>query len=162
MWKKWLPFLLAGLSLSLSACSTEILIEHKIESIMSNSEDDTSSLYESNESISSPGTENPNAVGEFRLSDYKWEMETYPSDKNVGPTNDAETAIQKAKELYIEKFSVINGQTYDPLEYVKISIAFDENNQCWLITGTLPPDMFGAVPMALIQKDGKVLAVWMG
>ena len=162
MWKKWLPFLLAGLSLSLCACSTETLIEHKIEEIISNSEDDISSFHEPDESISGSSSENPNAIGEFRLSDYEWEMETYPSDKNVGPTNDAETAIQKAKELYFEKFGVMNGQPFNPLKNVEITVAYDKYNQCWLVSGTLPVEIDGAVPMALIQKDGKVLAVWMG
>lgn len=100
-------------------------------------------------------------ISEFDLSNYKWEIETFQSDKNVGKVNDSNTAIAQAKELWIEKYGTINGIPYDPTHGRKVNVYFDYSNDCWLIRGTLPPNTKGSVPSAIIQKDGTVLAVWM-
>ena len=99
-------------------------------------------------------------IGEFDLANYQWEIETFPSDKNVGEVNDAKIAIEKAKELWIEKFGLINGKPYDPTQGRKVNVSYDAENECWYINGTLPRNWNGGVPHALIQKDGKVLAIW--
>ena len=101
-------------------------------------------------------------VLKFDLTNYQWGIENFPSDKNVGYVDNANTAIEKAKELWIEKYSMFGGQPYNPLDGVKIIVSYDYERDVWLINGTLPPDIDGVVPQALIQKDGKVLAVWMG
>lgn len=102
------------------------------------------------------------AVGEFTLTKYQWEIENFPSDKNVGQVNDSNTAIEKAKELWIEKFSTAGGKPYNPINGKKIEVSYDSEKECWHINGTLSSNVDGAVPQALIQKDGEVLAVWMG
>ena len=109
-------------------------------------------LFNSNKSLD---------VGEFSLSNHQWAIETFPSDKNVGSIDDANTAIEKSKELWIEKYSVVAGQPNNPINGKPIKVYFDEKNDCWYVHGTLPSNINGAVPSALIQKDGKVLAVWM-
>ena len=43
--------------------------------------------------------------GAFALSKYQEEIEASPSDRNVGQIDDAETAVAKAKELWLEKYS---------------------------------------------------------
>ena len=101
-------------------------------------------------------------AGEFSLANYQWEIETFPSDKNVGRVDDANVAVEKAKELWLDKFSMVNGQPYNPVNGRKIKVSYDSENDCWLINGTLPSNTKGSVPCALIQKDGKVLAIWMG
>ena len=101
-------------------------------------------------------------VGEFDVAKYQWEIENFPSEKNVGQVNNVNTAIEKAKELWIEKYSTVNGQPYDPIKGREIEVFFDNNNDCWLIKTTLPPNTKGSVPCAIIRKNGMVIAVWMG
>ena len=100
--------------------------------------------------------------GNFNLSDYQEEIEHFSSDKHVGNIDSAQMAAEKAKELWIEQFSR-DGQKYK-LKGKVIIVAFDEENECWLIKGTLPqkPNLVGGVPCALIQRDGTVMAVWHG
>ena len=99
-------------------------------------------------------------VREFDLAKYQWALDIFPSDKNVGEVQDKNIAIEKAKVLWIEKYGIINGKPYDPTRGLKVNVSYNTENQCWHIYGTLPPDVDGGVPHALIQKDGKVLAVW--
>lgn len=102
------------------------------------------------------------SIKEFDVEKYQWEIENFPSEKNVGQVNDVNTVIEKAKELWIEKYSTINGQSYDPIKGRKIEVFFDNNNDCWLVKTTLLPNTKESVPHAIIRKDGMVLAVWMG
>ena len=54
-------------------------------------------------------------------------------------------------EIYGE--SVKNKKPYN--------VSFDEQNQVWMIQGTLPKNWDGGVPHILIQKsDGRILAIW--
>ena len=99
-------------------------------------------------------------IGEFDLTNFQWEIETFPSDKNVGQVDNANTAIEKAKELWIEKYSVVAGQPNNPINEKPIKVYFDEKNGCWYVHGTLSRNQVGGVPHAIIQKDGKVVAVW--
>ena len=79
----------------------------------------------------------------------------------MGPVPDAETAIARAKELWLEKYGVINGKPYDPTGGRPIMIGYDAKNDCWVVNGTLPKNAFGVVPFAIIQGDGTVLAMGM-
>lgn len=101
-------------------------------------------------------------VGEFCIETYRWEIENFPSDKNVGQVKNKEVAIQKAKQLWIDEFSTFNNQSYNPVNGKEIEISYDAQNECWFINGTLPSNTKGSVPCAIIDKDGNVLAVWMG
>lgn len=103
---------------------------------------------------------NPSDIGDFSLADYQWPIENFPSDKNVGPIEDANMAIERAKELWIEKYSIVAGRPYNPINGLKIEVAYDTNAECWLMNGTVPPNRLGGVPYAIIHKDGKVIAVW--
>lgn len=101
-------------------------------------------------------------VKTFDLNDYQCEVEEFQLDINVGEVTNAKIAIEKAKELWIKKYGARNnGEIYDYVRR-KIEVSFDSENECWLINGTLPHRSIGFVPYALIQKDGKVLAVWKG
>ena len=102
----------------------------------------------------------PPIVVNFNLTTYQREIETFPSDKNVGPVNDAITAIKKAKELWLEEFSEIDGKPYNPINGREIVVAYNHENEIWCVNGTLPRNHIGSVPHALIKKDGKVLAVF--
>ena len=101
-------------------------------------------------------------VWEFDLEEYQEEIAMFPSDKHVGPVEDASTAIEKAKELWTEKFGPVYGQPYDPLKGRKIEVSFDEEEDCWLITTRYKRrNVKGACPSAIIRTDGTVLVVWM-
>ncbi|MCL2867129.1 MAG: YbbC/YhhH family protein [Clostridia bacterium] len=94
-------------------------------------------------------------VGQFNINSVhiQWGIDHFPSDKNVGKINNANTAIKKAKELWIEKYGVINGKPYDPTQGREVTVAYDDENECWLVQGTLPDDINfdGAAPNALEQ-----------
>jgi len=100
----------------------------------------------------------------FQLADYESIMGEYPSDIILGETNTKCAAKEKAetvwKELYGERI----------LQQKPYRVYFDEENDAWLVTGTLNAPfpriltywfMAGGVANIIIRKsDGKVLAVW--
>ncbi len=94
----------------------------------------------------------------FDISDYSWELENCREQINIGPVTTKNVAIDKAKQLWKEKF----GNIYE-INDLPIVVAYDEKNECWRVNGTLQDDgVDGAVPCALITKDGDVLAMWIG
>ena len=99
-------------------------------------------------------------VEEFDLTNYQWEIEQFSLDKKVGLINDIDTDIERAKELWIETFNLINGNPFNPINGLPNEVFFDKKSDCWYIHGTLPENVDGGVPHALIQRDGTVLAVW--
>ena len=101
-------------------------------------------------------------IMEFDMIDYQWEIENFSFEGNVGPIDDANTAVEKAKDLWLEKYSTVNGQPYDPIKRRKFEVLFDSNNDCWLIKSVSNSNVKASTPHAMIQKDGKVIAVWMG
>ena len=97
-----------------------------------------------------------NTVGEFSLSDYSYYIEKYPSDVYFGSVDSAKMAKEKAEMLWIEKYG-------DSIKKEKrpYMVMFDNQNQVWLVEGTLKKNWDGGVPHILIRKsDGKVLSVW--
>lgn len=99
-------------------------------------------------------------VGKFDLSEFQWDVDTFPSDKNIGSVDDYSVAIDKAKELWVEEYSMLGGQAYNPINGETIKVRFDEKNDCWLVYGTLPENAVGGVPHVIVKKDGNVIAVW--
>lgn len=99
-----------------------------------------------------------NSTGEvdtFCLQDYSKIIDEFPSDIVLGPVDDAKTAKKQAEKIWID----IYGKSVKKEKPYKIS--FDEDQQVWLVQGTLPRNYNGGTAQILIQKsDGKVLAVW--
>ena len=106
----------------------------------------------------------------FDMADYQNEIELFASDKNVGMIADEETAIEKAKALWVEEFGGVIGETHDTISDKKLEALFDSKNDCWLIKA-LPPEpkeesggyikiTLGGGLYAIIQNDGAVVAVW--
>ena len=89
----------------------------------------------------------------FALEEYQWEMDTYPTNKNVGSVLNKDAAITTAKELWYEEYS-------ETISDSEIEVCFDEKNECWHVFNVVEADMLGGVFHALIEKNGKVLAVW--
>lgn len=97
-------------------------------------------------------------VYSFQLSDYEWELKNCAYDQNVGPVLDKDTAIKKAKELWVKEFG-----PYDPEKEGGVVVSFDEKNDCWRVNGTSHNEgknFDGGVPEVLIKTDGTVLAMW--
>jgi len=89
----------------------------------------------------------------FNLKNYDKYVNNYYDGRNIGEVDTEETAIYKAKELWLEKYGENDTRLGTKVE-------FDKKNKCWYIRGTLPSDTIGGVPHALIKTDGTVLAVW--
>lgn len=100
-------------------------------------------------------------VRDCNITNYQRVIEECPYEGNVGPVPDAETAIARAKELWLEKYGVISGKPYDPTHGCPIMVGYDAVNDCWVVNGTLPKNGMGVVPLAIIQGDGTVLAMGM-
>ena len=117
-------------------------------------------IYKNSDLLTTKTTGEATTTGEvlssFDLSDYSFELENYPYDKNVGPVNTKEVAIEKFNEIGNEEY----GYMY-PFGERPVYVAYDSKNKCWLLQGTLKDDnMLGSVPCALIHCDGTVLALW--
>lgn len=98
-------------------------------------------------------------LGEFELDDYRWELENFPSSLSVGDVPDAKTAWLKAKDIWIEEYA-----PYNPFAHLEeiITVLYDARNECWLVKTKLRSDYLGATPRVILEKNGKVLAVWQG
>ena len=119
-----------------------------------------------NATVSNPKNENlyiqTYNVTSFNLQEFIKENNVdYKYFCNVGEIESAIEAVEKAKKLWDKEFGKIAGTYYDPTGGRKIDIAFDENSDCWLLSGTLPDDTFGTVPVALIKSNGDVMAIYM-
>lgn len=96
-----------------------------------------------------------NTIETFKLEDYDYYIEKFPSEEILGPTNSIKDAKSKAESVWIEKYGE---GTKKKKPY---SVFFDEETKVWLVQGSLPKNLVGGIPYILIrQSDGKVLAVW--
>ena len=94
-------------------------------------------------------------VDSFKLTDYSDFIERFPSEKILGSIDSAQTVKEKAETIWLD---IYGNSVKDKKPY---NVFFDEQNQVWLVQGTLQKNCDGGVPHILIQKsDGKVLAVW--
>ncbi len=55
-------------------------------------------------------------VESFSMTNYQWEIQTFSTDQNVGEVNDKNTAIEKSKSLWIEKYSADIPNVYFAVE----------------------------------------------
>ena len=97
-------------------------------------------------------------VKSFSLNDqtyYLQAIQDFPSDKYLGEILNAEQAKEKAIKEWLDLFGnkINNEKPYQ--------VFFDEENDVWLVKGTLPKGRKGGVAYILIKKsDGKILAIW--
>ena len=108
-----------------------------------------------------PSKSQTNKVLEFSLSDYWGIVADFPYEGNVGEVATPEVAIEKAKILWKERYRDLYMEDNCP-----IVVAYDVENACWRVNGTLEDlegyEVVGAVPQALIKTNGQVLALWYG
>lgn len=95
----------------------------------------------------------PFSIDEYYYREY---IKNFSSDKNIGDAQNPKTVIQKAKEIWIDIYGTNSLNIYESYQ-----IYYDEKNDIWFVTGTLPPDTVGGGPCILISKTtGDVLAIW--
>ena len=97
-------------------------------------------------------------VQSFSLDDqtyYLQAIQDFPSDKYLGEILNAEQAKEKAISEWLNLFGdkINNEKPYQ--------VFFDEENDVWLVKGSLPKGRKGGVAYILMKKsDGKILAIW--
>lgn len=97
-------------------------------------------------------------VLDFNLSNYWSKVFDFSYEAFVGPVTTPETAIEKAKMVWKEKY----GKLYED-NNCPIVVAYDAQYECWMVKETLEnKNIDGAVPQILFKVDGRVLAVWFG
>ena len=96
---------------------------------------------------------NTQIVGEFSLTDYQWEIQTFSTEQNVGYVKDKTYAINSAKQLWLEKYNI-------DISNKKIRVSFDSIESCWHVYTIQSPNVVGGVFHAIIHENGDVLAVW--
>ncbi|MBE6713384.1 MAG: hypothetical protein E7580_07705 [Ruminococcaceae bacterium] len=112
-----------------------------------------------------PVKEDDDTVGTFKLEEFsddiEWyvENEYFPKEDVPGPLgfiDSPQTAKEMAEIVFLKVYGEKTVQNRKPF-----SVSFDEENQVYLIQGTLPDNIQGGIPEVLIRKsDGKVIAVW--
>jgi len=124
--------------------------------------DAKSDLYTNTPDTNGNETATPSyTVYDFDLSTCEWGLENFPIDDRVEEIKDAETAVEQAKKLWEKYLSKAGNHPYNPINGLPVTVGFDEERECWCVSGTLQDGVDGAVPRAVIQQDGEVLAVWM-
>jgi hypothetical protein len=95
----------------------------------------------------------------FSVEDYEWYIENFPASGNIGDIQDEEFLIETAKELWNEKYGVIQGQVQDPTGGCEVKVFYDESYDYWLVQGTLPPYSTGMVPFLIVSGNGDLIAI---
>ena len=100
--------------------------------------------------------------GAFDLKDYRWAIDDFPFDEKVGEISDGSVAAEKTKLMWVQEFGDEDqdGVISDPSLGRPVEVYYAESQDCWLVKGTLPTGWLGAVPCAIIQGDGTVLALF--
>lgn len=93
------------------------------------------------------------------LTDFQDSIEVFsdPEYRNVGEIRVPEIAVDAAKQLWAEK-------GYDDIDENSIIATYCSKYHSWFIRerSSVFDATLGVSAMALIQRDGEVLAVWMG
>lgn len=102
-----------------------------------------------------------NQVQSFSVQEYKQEITDFSSNKifgyvrKLGEIISAETAKEYAQKIWLEIYG----------EHIKkcrpYKVYWDEENDNWLVEGTLRKNVLGGVPYIIFSKnDGEIVAVW--
>ena len=95
----------------------------------------------------------------FNADIYSDWITLYPDGVSVGPISDAKDAVNKAISLWQEDSTAL-GSGFDAIHKQPYYARYDAKHECWKINATIPDNVLGATPLALILNDGTVLAVW--
>ena len=113
----------------------------------------------------------PEEVAAFSINDYQKEIELFACDRKIDPIASLDDVVEKAQILWNKEFTVITlAGLHKPNPGDGVEVFFDEDEDCWLVRGTipndpLPPDVagwLGVLPNVIICENGDVLALWQG
>ena len=95
-------------------------------------------------------------VKPFMLNQYRRELSSFSTDKQVGKIVDERDVLEKAERIFLETFGD------DVLKEKPFNLYFDQENKVWLVTGSCPSgsQYKGGVAYLLVSEEGHVLAVW--
>lgn len=99
-------------------------------------------------------------VGEFSLQEYQWYIEMFPMEKSVGAVEDVDAAKDFAIALWKESYGEDELNDHGITNKRKLVVEYDPNSECWHIRNKVPRNQVGGVFHALVQRDGKVVTVW--
>ena len=88
------------------------------------------------------------------LSSYQYAINTFPSDLTVDPISDYKDAAKKGKQLWQQEW----GELADDYLNRDTEVLYVSGKDAWMVTGTLPKDFVGMVPISIIKSDGTVLS----
>ena len=94
------------------------------------------------------------------MSKYKWAIERYQTNKNVGRVDSKKDAVQKAKSLWLEAEFVDEEQLTEWIANQKIEVECDPQEEFWHIYRVFDPYVIGGKTHAIIRTSGEVMAVW--
>ena len=104
---------------------------------------------------------NSNQVKSFSIHEYEEEITDFSSEKIFGYTRkmgeiaNSHVAKEYAQEIWIE---VYGENVKDKKPY---KVYWDNENNVWLVTGTLKKHWLSGVPHIIFSKnDGEIIAVW--
>jgi len=101
-------------------------------------------------------------IEEYCLTDYRSVIERFPSDECLGAIDNIETAKESVNQLLERHYGK------DILQKYKYAIiAYDNESDTWRVSCSLISPIerlygrrIARTPSAIVQSDGKVLAIW--
>ncbi len=99
-------------------------------------------------------------IGEFKIEDYKKEIEEFGPlfNKNKGADiKTREDAIEDAKKLWKDCLKFEENEKY-PLTY---KVSYDDENDCYLVrANVMAENILGGGASLIIKSNGEVIALW--
>ena len=98
---------------------------------------------------------NTPTIKTFEVHEYQNYLSNFSSEEKLGAISDIQDLLKKVEMIWIKNYG----------EHIKkekpYQIFYDENNEIWLVQGTLRPNMMGGVANIIVEDGtGKVLAIW--
>ena len=102
-----------------------------------------------------------NDIKRFNIKTYEQEIEEFSSQKIFGYTRyigNIESS-KMAKKYALQIWLEVYGKEVQRMKPYKVY--WDDENNAWLVTGTLKKNKLGGIPYIIFSKDdGEIIAVW--
>lgn len=103
----------------------------------------------------------PELVQPFNIKTYEQEVEEFSSQKIFGYTRYMGNikSYKMAKKYALEIWLELYGERVREMKPYKVY--WDNENNAWLVTGTLKKNLLGGKPYIIFsENDGEIIAVW--
>ena len=91
----------------------------------------------------------------FEICNYQYYIDNFPEQEKVEPVSDIADLLKSVEEIWLRKYGV------DIKKQKPYQVFYDNENEVWLVTGSVRPITEGGVAYILIDGiTGDVLAVW--